>query len=315
MIGLAQNLRKNQTKAESFLWELLRRKQLNNLKFRRQHPIWDYIADFYCPEKKLVIELDGSIHNNKEQKEHDQLRDAIMQQHNITVIRFTNNDVFEKIENILQTIIDVSNKPPRSTKWRGVGGEETCSQKYFGTDDEIMEEFLIVKEMVEDAGFGRYEISNFAAAGKASIHNMVYWNMEYYLGLWLSAASFAKVPLDKANEVKSSEAGRWNEGGFKRWTNTADIKQYLEGKWIDEQQTQSLNESDLLIEEFFLRLRTREGIADLSKFTSALVPNYEWLITNYTWAWLVEYDWVKLKLTDKGMNVYNSIITDLLQKI
>jgi hypothetical protein len=131
----------------------------------------------------LVIELDGSIHNNKEQKEHDQLRDAIMQQHNITVIRFTNNDVFEKIENILQTIIDVSNKPPRSTKWRGVGGEETCSQKYFGTDDEIMEEFLIVKEMVEDAGFGRYEISNFAAAGKASIHNMVYWNMEYYLGL------------------------------------------------------------------------------------------------------------------------------------
>jgi coproporphyrinogen III oxidase-like Fe-S oxidoreductase len=144
---------------------------------------------------------------------------------------------------------------------------------------------------------------------------MVYWNMEYYLGLWLSAASFAKVPLDKANEVKSSEAGRWNEGGFKRWTNTADIKQYLEGKWIDEQQTQSLNESDLLIEEFFLRLRTREGIADLSKFTSALVPNYEWLITNYTWAWLVEYDWVKLKLTDKGMNVYNSIITDLLQKI
>ncbi|MFA6255689.1 MAG: DUF559 domain-containing protein [Candidatus Absconditabacterales bacterium] len=315
MIGLAQNLRKNQTKAESFLWELLRRKQLNNLKFRRQHPIGDYIADFYCPEKKLVIELDGSIHNNKEQKEHDQLRDAIMQQHNITVIRFTNNDVFEKIENILQTIIDVSNKPPRSTKWRGVGGEETCSQKYFGTDDEIMEEFLIVKEMVEDAGFGRYEISNFAAAGKASIHNMVYWNMEYYLGLGLSAASFAKVPLDKANEVKSSEAGRGNEGGFKRWTNTADIKQYLEGKWIDEQQTQSLNESDLLIEEFFLRLRTREGIADLSKFTSALVPNYEGLITNYTGAGLVEYDGVKLKLTDKGMNVYNSIITDLLQKI
>ena len=66
MIGLAQNLRKNQTKAESFLWELLRRKQLNNLKFRRQHPIGDYIADFYCPEKNLVIELDGSIHDNKE---------------------------------------------------------------------------------------------------------------------------------------------------------------------------------------------------------------------------------------------------------
>jgi len=55
---------------------------------------------------------------------------------------------------------------------------------YYGTDDEIMEEFLILKEMIEDVGFMRYEISNFAAAGKASIHNMVYRNMEPYIWLW-----------------------------------------------------------------------------------------------------------------------------------
>ena len=319
MIGLAQNLRKNQTKAESFLWELLRRKQLNNLKFRRQHPIGDYIADFYCPEKNLVIELDGSIHDNKEQKEHDQLRDAIMQQHNITVIRFTNDDVFEKTENILQTIIDVSNKPPRSTKWRGVGGEETCLQKYFGTDEEIMEEFLILKEMVENEWFIRYEISNFAHTGKASIHNMVYWNMEPYIGLWLSASSF--LPMQNVELVQSAECKvkhkPWtlNSKLWTRRTNTANIQDYLKWHRVDEQQVQALNESDILIEEFFLRLRTREGIWDISKFTSVLVPNYELLISNHEWEWFITFDWTKLRLTDDGMNVYNSIITDLLQKL
>ena len=162
------------------------------------------------------------------------------------------------------------------------------------TDDEIMEEFLILKDMVENAGFGRYEISNFARASKASIHNMVYRNMEPYIGLWLSAASFF---------------------GNKRWTNIANIKQYLEGNWIDKKEVHVLNASDILIEEFFLRLRTREWIADISKFIPLLVPNYESLLEIYTKEGLLVCDWSKLQLTDDGMNVYNSIITDLLQKI
>ena len=319
MIGLAQKLRKNQTKAESFLWELLRRKQLNNLKFRRQHPIWDYIADFYCPEKKLVIELDGDIHNNKEQKEHDKLRDSIMQQHNITVIRFTNDNVLKKTENILQTIIDISNKPPRSTEWRGVGGEETCGQKYYGTDEEIMEEFLILKAMIENEWFMRYEISNFAHAGKASIHNMVYRNMEPYIGLWHSASSF--LPMQNENSVQSAECRvknqLWtiNSELWTRWTNTSNMQDYLQGNRIDEKEVHVLNESDLLIEEFFLRLRTREGIADISKFNSVLIKDYESRITNLKKEGLVSFDWNKLRLTDEGMNVYNSIITDLLEKL
>ena len=172
--------------------------------------------------------------------------------------------------------------------------DKSCPAIYYGTDEEIMEEFLILKEMVEDAWFLRYEISNFARASKASIHNMVYWNMEPYIGLWLSAASFF---------------------GNKRRTNTWDIKQYLEGNWIDEQEIHVLNDSDLLIEEFFLRLRTKEGIPNLSKFISVLVPTHESLIATYTTAWLLECDGIKLRLTDEGMNVYNSIITDLLQKL
>jgi coproporphyrinogen III oxidase-like Fe-S oxidoreductase len=123
---------------------------------------------------------------------------------------------------------------------------------------------------------------------------MVYRNMEPYIGLWLSAASF----FDN-----------------KRRTNTWDIKEYLKGNWIDEKEVHVLHESDFLIEEFFLRLRTREGITDINKFTSVLIPNYELQITNYTKEGLVNFDWIKFRLTDEGMNVYNSIITDLLQKL
>ena len=165
---------------------------------------------------------------------------------------------------------------------------------YHGTDDEIMEEFLILKGMVEDAGFLRYEISNFAHAGKASIHNMVYRSMEPYIGVWVSASSFF---------------------GNKRWTNTPNMKDYMEWNRKDESKVQTLNESDLLIEEFFLRLRTHEGIANISKFTSALVPHYEWLLKKYTEEGLTFFDGTKLKLTEEGMNLSNSIITDLLQKL
>lgn len=125
MIALARELRKKQTVAELLLREIIRNKNVNNLKFRRQHPLGNYIADFYCPEKNLVIELDGSIHNKIEQKKRDQERDAIMKQHNINVIRFTNDDIFERIEEVIQTIIDISNQSPLATEWRGVGGEVT----------------------------------------------------------------------------------------------------------------------------------------------------------------------------------------------
>lgn len=209
-------------------------------------------------------------------------------------------------------------KSPLSTEWRGAGGEVTCPQKYYGTDDDIMEEFLLLKEMIENEWFMRYEISNFAAAGKASIHNMVYWTMEPYIGLWLSASSFLPMQNVECRMQKifiNSELWTLNSELWIRWTNTWDIKQYLEWNWVDEKEIQSLNESDIFIEEFFLRLRTREGIADISKFIPLLVPTYESLLETYIKAWLIEFDGTKLRLTDEGMNVYNSIITDLLQKL
>lgn len=198
--------------------------------------------------------------------------------------------------------------------------EITCTTpSYYGSDDEIMEEFLILKDMIEDAGLMRYEISNFATAGKASIHNMVYWNMENYLWLGLSASSFLAQSAEcrVKNQLWTMNSKPWilNSELWTRWTNTNNMQDYLQGNRVDTQQVQSLNESDILIEEFFLRLRTREWIADLGKFKNILITNYEWLLVNYQKEGLVEFDGTKVRLTDEGMNVYNGIVTDLLEKL
>ncbi len=73
---ISRELRGKQTQTEEILWQLLRNRKFHNLKFRRQHAIGRYIADFYCDEKKIVIELDGKIHEN--QKEYDAIRDEII---------------------------------------------------------------------------------------------------------------------------------------------------------------------------------------------------------------------------------------------
>lgn len=88
----ADILRKNPTREEKILWEILKGKKLG-VKFRRQHPIWNYIADFYCHELKIVIEVDGSIHDVPEIKENDEVRQQLIESFDIRVIRFTNRQV------------------------------------------------------------------------------------------------------------------------------------------------------------------------------------------------------------------------------
>jgi tryptophan synthase alpha chain len=92
----AEILRKNPTFEEAILWEILKGKKLG-VKFRRQHPIWNYIADFYCPELKLVIEVDGSIHDIKEVKENDISRQEIIESFDIRVIRFPNRQIRQNL--------------------------------------------------------------------------------------------------------------------------------------------------------------------------------------------------------------------------
>ncbi|MDA3928353.1 MAG: DUF559 domain-containing protein [Prolixibacteraceae bacterium] len=98
----AKTLRKNMTNAEEILWNCIKNKQVLNTRFRRQHPIDIFIADFYCHTARLVIELDGEIH--KSQLEYDEGRTAEMERFDIEVIRFKNEEVENNIENVLKCI-------------------------------------------------------------------------------------------------------------------------------------------------------------------------------------------------------------------
>jgi transcriptional regulator len=99
----AKKLRENLTKEEAKLWDHLKEKQLG-VKFRIQHPISKFIADFYCHKLKLVIEIDRGIHNTKDNKEYDKNRDEEMKRFGLKIIRITNDDIIENIEQVLLTI-------------------------------------------------------------------------------------------------------------------------------------------------------------------------------------------------------------------
>ncbi|MFA4975489.1 MAG: endonuclease domain-containing protein [Candidatus Paceibacterota bacterium] len=99
----ARHLRQEETKVEKILWEKLRNRKLG-LKFRRQHPIDMYILDFYVPEIKFGIELDGSIHNIKENKEYDKERTEYLRSKNIKILRFQNSEIENNLDMVLNKI-------------------------------------------------------------------------------------------------------------------------------------------------------------------------------------------------------------------
>jgi len=104
IFGNARKLRDNMTEAEKMLWEALRLKRLSGYKFRRQHPIGKFIVDFYCHEVKLVIELDGGYHNGEEQKEYDSFRTKALEDVGLNEIRFTNEQVYNNLDEVLEEI-------------------------------------------------------------------------------------------------------------------------------------------------------------------------------------------------------------------
>lgn len=98
----ARLLKKDMTMAENILWEELRNCQILGFKFRRQRPIGNLIVDFYCPQLKLVIEVDRSIHDN--QRQYDQCRSEKLKEFGHYVLRFTNNQVIDDLPNVLEKI-------------------------------------------------------------------------------------------------------------------------------------------------------------------------------------------------------------------
>ncbi|MBF0511088.1 MAG: endonuclease domain-containing protein [Candidatus Omnitrophica bacterium] len=97
-------LRNNQTEAERDLWNILRNKQMGGYKFFRQYGIGYYIADFYCPSLKMVIEVDGGQHFSEEGIKHDHQREAFLKKMGIKVLRLNNMDVLRNMEGVFEYI-------------------------------------------------------------------------------------------------------------------------------------------------------------------------------------------------------------------
>ena len=105
LFDFARHNRDNPTQAEAILWESLRNKKLKGHKFRRQHPIGAYILDFYCHASKLCIEIDGGYHLTKERVEYDKNRTIELRNIGIKEIRFTNEQIINDLNKVLETIL------------------------------------------------------------------------------------------------------------------------------------------------------------------------------------------------------------------
>jgi len=105
-------LRQNSTDAEKRLWSILRNRQLNGFKFRRQVEIEGYIADFFCAEKRLIIEVDGGQHS----PQRDARRTALLGSQGFRILRFWNNDVLQNLDGVWTAIEEALTTPPHPTR-------------------------------------------------------------------------------------------------------------------------------------------------------------------------------------------------------
>ena len=108
-LELARHFRKNPTESEDAVWQMLRNRQIRNLKWRRQQVIDGFIADLYCAELNVVLEIDGSVHNKEEIKEYDEYRTSVFEAKGIKVFRLKNEDcdrqhLIELIDNIITSL-------------------------------------------------------------------------------------------------------------------------------------------------------------------------------------------------------------------
>ena len=108
----ARRLRKKMTPAEEHLWSALKNKQLEGLRFRRQHPVGNLILDFYCPSCKLVIEVDGEVHSDR--LDYDDARTDKLGEYGYKVLRFSNERIINDLSQVLAEIRQVVSPPTRS---------------------------------------------------------------------------------------------------------------------------------------------------------------------------------------------------------
>ncbi|MEW6109825.1 MAG: endonuclease domain-containing protein [Nitrospirota bacterium] len=110
--NLAKNLRRQSTDTEQALWKYLRAKRMDGLKFKRQQPIGDYIVDFVCFERKIIIELDGGQHSQPEHMKRDKERNRWLESQGYEILRFWDNEVLKNTRGVLEVIWEKCLKHP-----------------------------------------------------------------------------------------------------------------------------------------------------------------------------------------------------------
>lgn len=120
----ARSLRQNMTKAEVILWTHLRKRAMNGARFRRQHPIGPYIADFACASAKLVVEVDGATHSTPDEVAYDSRRTTYLERYGWTVLRVTNTNIYEDMDGVWRAIAAQLAPPARSACDLPTSGED-----------------------------------------------------------------------------------------------------------------------------------------------------------------------------------------------
>lgn len=118
-IPIRRKLRREMTAGEKVFWAKVARRQFNNLKFRRQHAIGNYIVDFYCPEKKLIIEIDGDSHAEELTIQDDRAREDYLESFGYKIIRYQNSDILNSTEGVFEDLIKKLEITPSTSPSRG----------------------------------------------------------------------------------------------------------------------------------------------------------------------------------------------------
>jgi very-short-patch-repair endonuclease len=109
----ARRLRRQLTDVEQVLWSSLRDSRMQGIKFRRQHPFGPYVLDFFCVQAQLAVELDGGIHDRPEQIEYDRERTAFLEAEGLRVLRFRNEDIADKLDQVMNKILEATSPTPQ----------------------------------------------------------------------------------------------------------------------------------------------------------------------------------------------------------
>ncbi len=190
------------------------------------------------------------------------------------------------------------------------GDAWTHMQRLQGEEEWCIDEFAHLRAIVQQAGYRRYEISNFALLGRESIHNTMYRTHQPYIGLGIHSSSY--LPKKRAEQVAEfAESG--DEGGV-RFRNTGHRKQYLKQERTDPSTHETLSLEGRRQEEVLLSLRRQAGLT-IDTYTDLFVPERKELLEHRAQEDFITLEEGRLRLTDMGMALYNALVTELLEDI